>query len=154
MAVAGPLRCAIWNWIIYFPSEFNEAIRTRGRLEGAPERVFDILYNKSLMQANTEQVMWPTLCTIVSITADRISSELHTATGRGLNMDKLSQEMLRHAASPTKLSECAVICGLDMCRAASYISGAGVDEINLRERAYDNAHEIKVCLQLSLACLS
>ena len=39
IAIAAPLRIAIWNWIEYHQEEFNDALRYHRRLEGAPERV-------------------------------------------------------------------------------------------------------------------
>ena len=71
--IAIHLRSAIWNWIDVFPSEFNEAIRTKGRTEGAPERVFDLIH--SLSHAGSENVFWPTLTILNCITSDRISAE-------------------------------------------------------------------------------
>jgi len=47
VAVAVPLRTAIWNWVSMFPEEYNEAIRTHRRLDGTPERVFDLLWDPS-----------------------------------------------------------------------------------------------------------
>jgi len=72
-AIAVHLRSAIWNWIDIFPSEFNEAIRTKGKTEGAPERVFDLLH--SVVLAGSEKVFWPTLTILNCISSDRISAE-------------------------------------------------------------------------------
>jgi len=44
-AVAIPLHMAIWNWIEMCPQKFNEAVGSGGKLEGAPERVFDLLHS-------------------------------------------------------------------------------------------------------------
>ena len=71
--IAIHLRAAIWNWIDVFPSEFNEAIRTKGKTEGAPERVFDLIH--SLAHAGSENVFWPTLTILNCISSDRISAE-------------------------------------------------------------------------------
>ena len=71
--IAIHLRSAIWNWIDVFPSEFNEAIRTKGKTEGAPERVFDLIH--SLDHAGSEKVFWPTLTILNCISSDRISAE-------------------------------------------------------------------------------
>ena len=71
--IAIHLRSAIWNWIDVFPSEFNEAIRTKGKTEGAPERVFDLIH--SLVHAGSEKVFWPTLTVLNCISSDRISAE-------------------------------------------------------------------------------
>ena len=76
-AVAAPLRKAIWNWIDIYPDEFNEAIRSRGRMEGAPERTFDLLYTA---QHNFEKDLWPTLTILVCISAERISSDFQVSS--------------------------------------------------------------------------
>ena len=73
-AIAVNLRSAIWNWIDVFPSEFNEAIRVKGKTEGAPERVFDLLH--SVVRAGSEKIFWPTLTILNCISSDRISLEL------------------------------------------------------------------------------
>ena len=73
ISIAVPLRSAVWNWIITFPSEFNEAIRVRGRTEGAPERVFDLLYSMNL--TNDERIFWPMLAVLNCISSERLSSE-------------------------------------------------------------------------------
>lgn len=78
MAIAVHLRAAVWNWIDIFPHEFNEAIRTRGKTEGAPERVFDLLY--SMVPAGSEKVFWPTLTILNCITSDRISPDYQYST--------------------------------------------------------------------------
>ena len=70
--IAIHLRSAIWNWIDVFPSEFNDAIRTKGKT-GAPERVFDLLH--SLAHAGSENIFWPTLTILNCISSDRISAE-------------------------------------------------------------------------------
>jgi len=75
MAIAIPLRTAVWNWIDLFPAEFNDAIRSRGRMEGTPERVFDLLY--SMNQPGTERGVWPTLIILNCITSERLSSDFH-----------------------------------------------------------------------------
>lgn len=72
-AVAVALRAAIWHWIDYFPTEFNDAIRMRGRTEGAPERVFDLFH--SLNPSGNEKIFWPTLTMLSCITSERISTE-------------------------------------------------------------------------------
>jgi hypothetical protein len=71
-AIAIPLRAAVWNWVEIFPSEFNDAIRARGRMEGAPERVFDLLYQS---QAGHEKFSWPALMVLNCISSERISSD-------------------------------------------------------------------------------
>jgi len=72
-AVAIPLHMAIWNWIEMCPQEFNEAVRSRGKLEGAPERVFDLLH--SAIEPGRERALWPTLIIIACLAAERLSPD-------------------------------------------------------------------------------
>ncbi len=65
IAVAVPLRTAIWNWVGMFPDEYNEAIRTHRRLEGTPERVFDLLWDPS--EVASARALWPTLAALAVI---------------------------------------------------------------------------------------
>lgn len=70
-AIAVHLRSAIWNWIDVFPSEFNDTVRVKGKTEGTPERVFDLLY--SAVHAGSEMIFWPTLTILNCISPDRVS---------------------------------------------------------------------------------
>ena len=74
LAIAVSLRSAVWNWIDRFPHEFNDAIRSRGRMDGAPERVFDLLY--SMTTTGNEKIFWPVLTILNCITSDRIPADL------------------------------------------------------------------------------
>ncbi len=78
-AIATHLRSAIWNWIGLFPAEYNDAIRTRGRMEGAPERIFDLLY--SMIPPGGEKIFWPSMAILHCTTADRIDPNYNYNTG-------------------------------------------------------------------------
>ena len=72
LSVSIPLRSAIWNWVEYFPEEFQESLKIRGRGENAPERVYDVLHTKD---AEKNPLLWPTLTALMCISSvDRISS--------------------------------------------------------------------------------
>jgi hypothetical protein len=73
LATAFPLRLAIWNWIEAFPNEFNDSLRFRGRLDGSPERVFDILH--TLNQPGVERELWPTLAILHCVTPERLTAD-------------------------------------------------------------------------------
>lgn len=146
LAIAGPVRTAVWNWIELFPAEFNEAIRLRGGMDGAPERVFDIFYAN--IQPGSEKVIWPTITALNCITTDRLPTDVAQVDMKlnrtGGKSARFSEELLKHMRSPSKLSEPATVCALDLCRAATYVYPEG--EVPLRSIAFDVAHEIKVCL--------
>ncbi|KAF8165773.1 hypothetical protein B0H34DRAFT_794124 [Crassisporium funariophilum] len=143
-AIAVNLRSAIWNWIDVFPSEFNEAIRTRGKTEGAPERVFDLLH--SVIPAGSEKVFWPCLTILNCITSDRIAAEFQYSGVQKNRRQELrfSETLLKHVSNHSKLSEVSLACAVDMCRAAAYIDPEG--DVPLRLVASDIAHEIKGAL--------
>ena len=90
--IAIHLRSAIWNWIDVFPSEFNEAIRTKGKTEGAPERVFDLIH--SLDHAGSEKVFWPTLTVLNCISSDRISAEFQYGNSTHTNRKVIISKFL------------------------------------------------------------
>ncbi|KAF8872759.1 hypothetical protein BD779DRAFT_1679537 [Infundibulicybe gibba] len=148
LAIAVPLRSAIWNWIEIFPGEFNDAIRSRGKTEGAPERVFDLLYAKH--PAGFERILWPTLTILYCITSDRVAPDFQqyksiTSVQKTTRKEfKFGEDILKHAGTNSKLSEVALVCALDMCRAATHVTPRG--EVPLRMIAQDIAHEIRSTL--------
>jgi hypothetical protein len=72
-AVAVVLRTVIWNWIETFTQEFVDVVlSSRRRLEGQPERVFDLLYQ--LIQQGNRRLLWPTLAIILAVSPERLAS--------------------------------------------------------------------------------
>lgn len=55
---------------------------------------------------------------------------------------KFLDEVMRHAYGNSKLATVALVCLIDICRAATYVSEES--ESALRMIAHDMAHEIKV----------
>ena len=169
-AVAIPLRLALWNWVERYPQEYNEAVRTRGKLEGSAERVFDLLYISN--EPGRERALWPTLTILSSLWTDRLSTDyqidIHSRTSNFMQLQKSSshrkvctfvspyvtftqsaqqdvrfvEDLVRHVNTHSKLSDVAFVCAIDMCRAGFRISPDG--ELPLRHLATDIAHEIKV----------
>ena len=82
VAVAVPLRTAIWNWVGMFPDEYNEAIRTHRRLEGTPERVFDLLWDPS--EIPSARALWPTLAALAVISSERMRTDLKSSSKSNL----------------------------------------------------------------------
>ncbi|KAF9480190.1 hypothetical protein BDN70DRAFT_931958 [Pholiota conissans] len=143
-SIAVHLRSAIFNWIDIFPGEYNDAIRTRGRTEGAPERVFDLLYN--LLTPGTERIFWPALAMLNCTSADRIDPNYNYNTGshKGKKELKFIDNINKHITSNSKLSEIALACVVDLCRCAAYVESDG--DVPLRLVAADVAHDIKAAL--------
>lgn len=148
LAVAIPLRAAIWNWIDLYPEEFNETLRYHRRMDGAPERVFDILWDSYEM--NHKPGIWPTLSALSCISTDRLKTD-YQANSLGLprghygRRDRSFAElMMRSLMVADKLSEEALICALDMARAFFRLHPADEGaEHPLQMVAHDVAHEVK-----------
>lgn len=69
-AVAIFLRHAVWNWIETFPGEFLEMCKGQRKLDGAPERVFDLFVQ--IENDQNRRILWPTLCSLLIISHDRM----------------------------------------------------------------------------------
>ncbi|KAH9927288.1 uncharacterized protein B0H18DRAFT_1161603 [Fomitopsis serialis] len=149
-AIAIPLRVAIWNWIDLCPEEFNDTIRHHRRMEGAPERVFDILFDSQ--EAQHKPNVWPTLTALACISSERTRADFQS-NSLGMPIPKGNQSrrdrnfyeiMMRNMTSQTaKLSEEALVCCLDTCRAAFRIRPEDNAEHALHMTAHDLAHELK-----------
>ncbi|KAG6854445.1 hypothetical protein C0991_006524 [Blastosporella zonata] len=144
VAIAIPLRSAVWNWITTFPDQFNDVIRIRGSAGGAPERVIDILQAQN--QGYDERIFWPTLAVLYS-TTDRMRTDFQqslSGTIKARKDSRFADDVLKHAVANSKLSMVALCCLLDICRAATYLRD--LSEVPLRVVALDVAHEIKSAL--------
>lgn len=150
-AIAPVLRIAVWNWIDQYPDEFNDALRVRGAMDGAPERMFDLLYMLS-STAETQKTVWPTLAILNAISSDRLSPDLMQPKNRAKAARpdaRFSEDTVRHIRMQSKLNETALVCGGDLCRVASRVQPDG--DIPLRLLACDFAPEIKSALRHPVA---
>ncbi|KAA1466679.1 hypothetical protein DENSPDRAFT_831556 [Dentipellis sp. KUC8613] len=143
VAVAVPLRTAIWNWIDLFPAEYNDALRSHRRLEGSPERVFDLLWDPA--ESADAKALWPTLAVLSCISAERARNDYQIAIrAPGTNkstMQKFYDHLMKNATSSSKYRDVAIVCALDMCRGAMRVRPDG--EVPLRMMALDIVHDIK-----------
>lgn len=108
VALARPLRVAIWNWIDLFPEEFNDAIRNRGRMEGAPERTFEVLHT---MRGGAEKDLWPTLTLLSCISSEHLSLDFqinHFGTGHFSGQKSHGKVCL---SLPNQCSKCSRLFG-------------------------------------------
>ncbi|KAG8833280.1 Ras GTPase activating protein ira2 [Serendipita sp. 399] len=144
------LRNSIWNWISGFPEQFGDVIISQRKLEGAPERVFDTLYqmmqDSSVMNTN-RRIIWPTLAALLATSPERLRqseiamSGMAGGSSRNLNayLPTVSATLLNR---DTKQSDIAMVCYLDLCKAAISLP-ASVDQSSLRSLAPDLAHELR-----------
>ncbi|KAG8870177.1 Ras GTPase activating protein ira2 [Serendipita sp. 405] len=144
------LRNSIWNWVNGFPEQFGEVIVSQRKLEGAPERVFDTLYQMmqdSSIINNSRRIIWPTLAALLATSPERLRQSEAAMTGmtggssRTLNayLPTVSATLLNR---DTKQSDVAMVCYLDLCKAAISLPSS-VDQSALRSLAPDLAHELR-----------
>ncbi|KXN84411.1 Neurofibromin, partial [Leucoagaricus sp. SymC.cos] len=151
LSIAVPLRSAIWNWIECHPNEFNETIRTRGKFEGAPERVLELFFVK-MRVGSDEKVVWPTLTALCCMISEKMAKDFIQYSGRGYKVArkdlKFLDEVLKQASCPgvSKHWEVGLAAAVDLCRAAMFASAEDHEEIPIRLLAIDMAHEIKGAL--------
>ncbi|KAJ7034157.1 hypothetical protein C8F04DRAFT_582650 [Mycena alexandri] len=147
--IAPVLRVAVWNWIDQYPEEFNETLRTRGTMEAAPERMFDLLYQLSTT-SESQRCTWPALAMLIVVSPDRVPPDLKPATSTSRSKASrpnlmFLEDVVRKAYIQSKLSETALVCAVDLCRVASRVHPDG--DVPLRLLAFDLAPEIKSVLR-------
>jgi len=138
MSISNPIRIAVWHWIDLHPEEFNDSIRHRGRLEGAPERIFDLFHSK--IQQGSERYIWPTLAVLACISSDRLTN----SPGRSHKTVKFGAEVSRALPQQGRLAGLALESALEICRAATHVYSNASEDVPLRMLAFDLAHDIKV----------
>jgi hypothetical protein len=100
LVLAVPLAAAVWHWIDLYPEEFGDAISARGRMDGAPEQVIDVL-GKELSQPETKHIVWPTLTVLMCISYDRVNVDFNLEHGGGVR--KMNRKVCALRASETQL---------------------------------------------------
>lgn len=79
-AIVVIVRLVVWRWINDFKGEFAEVFRSsRRRLEGQPERLYDVLYQ--LTSLSNKRVFWPTLSTLLIVSPERLQAAEAVLTG-------------------------------------------------------------------------
>lgn len=101
-AVSIALRTALWNWIEYFPNEYFDIFKGVRRLEGAPERVFDMLFN--MTENQSKRAFWPTLTVLLAASPERLKQ----ATLGAPKPKKVRVTSSLSKARPWSLTNCAL----------------------------------------------
>jgi hypothetical protein len=81
IVLAVPLAAAVWHWIDLYPEEFSDSVAAPRRLEGAPERVFDLIYRDT--QSENRYLLWPTLTVLMCISHERVNQDFILDVGGG-----------------------------------------------------------------------
>ncbi|KAI0080777.1 hypothetical protein K474DRAFT_1717515 [Panus rudis PR-1116 ss-1] len=151
VALAVPLRSAVWNWIESYPEEFNDLVYSLRKLDGAPERVFDILFALHDNASADKSAVWPALTVLMCISSDRIKSEYETAApnsrGPGRKERNFAEAIIRAMNQSSRTTEIAMICALDICRTASRVAPQeGIHDVPLLTIAREIASDVRTRL--------
>ncbi|KZT29450.1 hypothetical protein NEOLEDRAFT_1128208 [Neolentinus lepideus HHB14362 ss-1] len=141
-AIAVPLRAAVWKWIETFPDEYGDSSRSSRRLEGAPERVFDALFERN--DSDNRKVLWPALTSLLCISSERLKWDYPRLGTKNSHRKEIhfAEMLARGIATWSKTSEIALVCALDICRAAARVR-PDETEIPVLSIASDLVHDIK-----------
>lgn len=80
MAIARPLAAAVWHWIDLYPEEFVDTLSSSRRMEGAPERAFDLIY---VQHEATEHkvILSPVLTILMCVSHERLNHDFNLLGG-------------------------------------------------------------------------
>lgn len=115
------LRRTIWSWIQYHPDEFSNLFRSTRKLEGGPDVLFDHVH--SLTESTKKKlIFWPMMTSLLILCPDIVGK---AAIGDGRKSNSVAKklnflETLRKSFKNSKLSDIAVLCCVDICKAATY----------------------------------
>ncbi|KAG9027475.1 Ras GTPase activating protein ira2 [Tulasnella sp. JGI-2019a] len=139
-AVSIALRTALWNWIEYFPKEYLDIFKGTRRLEGAPERVFDML--SSMTESQGKRAFWPTLTVLLAASPERLKQAALAVPKAKKQQINFLETLVKSLGSSTKTSEISMVCLIDLCKAAAYLP-PDYDQTPLRALAPELADDLR-----------
>ncbi|GJJ07052.1 hypothetical protein Clacol_001251 [Clathrus columnatus] len=143
-AIAVVLRLVVWKWINDFGEEYEDVIQSpRRRLDGLPERVYDIL--SQLTTNANKHIFWPTLSLLLAISPERLQAAEAALTGilvYGKKHNNLLELLHVAITTQSKLGETAMRCYNDICQAAFHLP-PNIKDCALHSLTSDLADELK-----------
>ncbi|KIO22012.1 hypothetical protein M407DRAFT_28426 [Tulasnella calospora MUT 4182] len=139
-AVSIALRTALWNWIEYFPNEYFDIFKGVRRLEGAPERVFDMLFN--MTENQSKRAFWPTLTVLLAASPERLKQATLGVPKPKKQQVNFVETLVKSLTSATKTAEISMVCLIDMCKAAAYLP-VSFEQTALRTLAPELADDLR-----------
>ena len=144
--IALAFRRSVWVWIFYHPMEFAQMSSSGRKLEGAPDVLFDQVYNIA-ESGRKRTIFWPMLASLLLLCPDIVGRASVGEGRKGGSFGKKVQflDMLRKSMRIGKLSEAAAHCCVDLVRGAAFTqrgeSGLRLCvpdiESELREKVFD-----------------
>lgn len=136
--IALALRRSIWNWIETYPIEYVALVRSNGRLEGAPDVLFDVAHGLS-DNGKKRSYTWPMMSMLLAVCPDVV---LKITVGDRTRSQVVARkaafiESLRKNLKTTKLADVATACCVDLCKAATFSPKTTAEGPGLRLLALD-----------------
>ncbi|KAH9819427.1 hypothetical protein DFH28DRAFT_1080087 [Melampsora americana] len=136
--IALALRRSIWNWIETYPHEYVALVRSNGRLEGAPDVLFDVAHSLS-ENGKKRAYTWPMMSMLLAVCPDIV---LKIAAGDRNRSQVTARkaafiESLRKNLKVIKLADVATACCVDLCKAATFSPKTTAEGPGLRLLALD-----------------
>ncbi|KAH7098759.1 hypothetical protein BKA62DRAFT_711739 [Auriculariales sp. MPI-PUGE-AT-0066] len=149
--IAQALRRAMWNWINVFPSEFADASVNPRKLDGAAERLYDVM--QQLADADRRLAFWPCLTLLMCTSPERLKQAEEALTlgpadttikakagAKAKQRLAAWAEIAKTLGSASRLAELAMACFVKICKCAMVVS----PEVDapIRSIAQDLAQEL------------
>ncbi|KAI9204553.1 uncharacterized protein BJ171DRAFT_423956 [Polychytrium aggregatum] len=130
---------AVMNWIDAYPGEYNALYRTKGRFEGAPDLMFDLL-GQAAESTGRKAVFWPSMSALLclcpetfvdmaktTLTAETSFNRVHCTNAQGVYLTPTDRRRyffddLKFGIRSTILYESAAFCISTLLRGATVLS--------------------------------
>lgn len=150
LVIANAVRQAIWNWIEVLPNEYADLLAGRRSLDGAPERLFDMLYAQT-ERDNKQRSFWSTLTILLAISPERLKGlEMGGRVKKDRKVTAFKETLVKAIHSTNRSQrEPAISCLAELSRAASFVGAAGTPSFGegmaIKSIAQDVMEEVRVC---------
>ncbi|KAA1065730.1 Ras GTPase activating protein ira2 [Puccinia graminis f. sp. tritici] len=136
--IALTLRQSIWNWIKTYPNEYASLVQSNGRLEGAPDVLFDVAHGLS-ENGKKPSYTWPMMSMLLAVCSDIVlkitvgdQNRSQVTAGKAAFI-----ESLRKHLKAVKMTNVATACCVDLCKAATFSPKTTAEGPGLRLLALD-----------------
>ena len=150
VALAGPLRQAIWNWITNYPHQFIKNCKTKTELPGHPQKLFNAIAERKLKKQAPH--IWPVQAMILLLCPE-VFANVIMAVKQGdkpKSTEKKEHKFLEGILKALKEkntkrdvnSDTAVVCFVDYYKASTYLKSRDLTAFRFLNSEVQNAlHE-------------
>ncbi|EFC40840.1 rasGTPase-activating protein [Naegleria gruberi] len=150
VALAGPLRQAVWNWITNYPHQFIRNCKNKTELPGGPQKLFNVIAERKLKKQ--APFIWP-LQTMILLLCPEVFANTIMAVKQGDKpkpSEKKEYKFLENILKALKEkntkrdvnSDTAVVCFVDFYKASTYLKSRDLTAFRFLNSEVQNAlHE-------------